>query len=114
MLMVFVGPLVSQSQRMLENHGPIGDQPPTIMHGTSHARADMAMHDADDLAACGYCTLFSHTPGIDPTPGSLPPAGAIARPHAALTSVSGPLQLARYLRFTPRAPPQFLAIETMS
>lgn len=113
MLMVFVGPLISQSQRMLDNHGPTGDQSSMSSHAGHHAQSGMAMHDEDALAACGYCTLFSHAPGINPVSG-LPPAEAIASHHTALINVSSPLQHARYFRFLPRAPPQALELGSMS
>lgn len=111
MLMVFVGPLVSQSQRMLEHGPPVARS--ASGHASHHAQSSMAMHDADALAACGYCTLFAHVPGINPTL-SLPPSQAIARPHTTLTNTSGVLQHARYFRFSPRAPPRIPRLPLMS
>ena len=105
MLLVFVGPLISQSQRLL-----MQDPDGRVMSGAeAHALAahDEMTHRSDALAACGYCLLFAHTPGLAPSlaPSAMAPpptwAGALGAPPA-------PLAAAPYPHFSPRAPPRAL------
>ncbi|MCE3025549.1 DUF2946 domain-containing protein [Salinicola sp. DM10] len=119
MLMAFVGPLVSQSQRLMEMpaHGGMplhalqapthhAAAPSAAMSGGHGMRAESRFSASDHwhLAACGYCELFLHAPGIA-TPAVIPPP--IVSPAA--PSVSAPTPLAAppdpHARFSPRAPP---------
>ncbi|WP_422666941.1 DUF2946 family protein [Billgrantia saliphila] len=61
------GPLLSQSQRLLEAehaaHGaPRHDEQPTSHH-EAYSSGEPSKHHAT-LEACDYCTLFLHMPGM--------------------------------------------------
>lgn len=111
MLLVLVGPLISQSQRLLMQES--SGMPMAQTHSTSgvdrpeHAGHGEKAHHSDTLAACGYCELFAHTPGLVPSPALLttPPAPAHPRP---LATRPKPCPAPSYPRFAPRAPPQTL------
>ncbi|WP_168709025.1 DUF2946 domain-containing protein [Onishia niordana] len=114
MLLVLVGPLISQSQRLLmqaPSDMPMAHQ--AQAQATSgvdrpeHAHHGEKMHHSNAMAVCGYCELFAHTPGLVPAPAVLatPPAPAHPRP---LATRPQPCPEPSYPRFAPRAPPQTL------
>ncbi|WP_304524984.1 DUF2946 domain-containing protein [Halomonas sp. I5-271120] len=113
MLLVFVGPLISQSQRLLVHEQPDMPMAQAQAQATSvtetHEPADHGgmRHHADALAACGYCVLFAHTPGLVPTlaPLATTPPPTRARPVASLPLAHSE---ASYPAFAPRAPPRSL------
>ncbi|WP_168012417.1 DUF2946 family protein [Halomonas salinarum] len=113
MLLVLVGPLISQSQRLLmqESSGvPVAQpqaQATSDIDRPEHADHGEKTHHSNALVACGYCELFAHTPGLVPTPALLttPPAPAHPRPVATRPQ---PCPAPSYPRFAPRAPPQTL------
>ncbi|SDG19673.1 Protein of unknown function [Onishia taeanensis] len=110
MLLIFVGPLISQSQRLLEHERAVMPMAQAHVHSTSMAETEEhsahggACHHADALAACGYCLLFAHTPGLTPTLALLAatPAPSHARP---LASTQLPHGETDHPAFAPRAPP---------
>jgi len=114
MLLVFVGPLISQSQRLLEHQQADMPMSHAQAHSTSmaetgeHSAHGGACHHTDVLAACGYCLLFAHTPGVMPTlasPLAATPAPSRIRP---LASPQLPHAETTYPAFAPRAPPHSL------
>lgn len=126
MLMAFTGPLISQMQRLMEMPAHGG-----VMIASSHASAHHGMSSADDhrmsspapshstsshsasltandhwhMAACGYCELFLHAPGIEAPSVVVPisPTPAVFYPPLD-ASVPAPAPI--YPRYAPRAPPQ--------
>ncbi|KPZ02748.1 putative multicopper oxidase [Pseudomonas tremae] len=73
MLMIFIGPLVSQSMPMNQHAGMSMAMPATMdmtadshaHHGAEHARAaDTGMSDHALWAKCGYCTLLFSCPAL--------------------------------------------------
>ncbi|WP_110708835.1 DUF2946 domain-containing protein [Salinicola sp. CR57] len=111
MLMAFTGPLISQMQRLMEMPAHGG-----MMMATSHHAAAVDDHrmpssarsmSADDhwhMAACGYCELFLHAPGIAPprvTPPVTPPPSA----EHPLEVIAPPSPTPVYPRYASRAPP---------
>lgn len=113
MLLVFVGPLISQSQRLLEHERADMPMPQAHAHSTSMAETqapsahDGVCHHADVLAACGYCVLFAHTPGVIPTLAPLATTPAPTRIRS-LASTQMPHAETTYPAFAPRAPPHSL------
>ncbi|WP_282235281.1 DUF2946 domain-containing protein [Salinicola endophyticus] len=128
MLMAFVGPLVSQSQRLMEMPAH-GGMPSAALQAPSHHADSMpgapgvvdaaqtqagakgergtprlSASDHWHLAACGYCELFLHAPGIA-TPAVIPPP--IVQPAAPSVAAPTPLETPPdpHARFSPRAPP---------
>ncbi|WP_251976386.1 DUF2946 domain-containing protein [Salinicola avicenniae] len=112
MTMAFVGPLISQTQRLLEapTHGGV------MTVGTSHGIAHDSAKEADathsglnashhwHMAACSYCELFLHAPGLTPPrviPPVVPPPRHAATPAAPSAVVTAPA----YPRYATRAPP---------
>ncbi|EPM45555.1 hypothetical protein A264_00480 [Pseudomonas syringae pv. actinidiae ICMP 19071] len=101
MLMIFIGPLVSQSMPMDQHAGMSMSMPATMdmsadshaHHGGEHAMpADTGMSDHALWAKCGYCTLLFSCPALPqvvelvsatpPRPGdffALPPLHGHAR-----------------------------------
>jgi len=75
MLMMFIGPLVSQSMPMDHNRdmamAMTMDMPGMDMdaHGSAH-HGDLSLHPIWEK--CGYCSLFFHTPALPTTPDYLP------------------------------------------
>lgn len=113
MLLIFVGPLISQSQRLLEHERADMPMAQAHVHSTSMAEAEEhaahggVCHHADDMAACGYCLLFAHTPGLVPILALL--AATPAPSHArSLASTQLPHAETAYPAFAPRAPPHAL------
>ena len=86
MLMIFIGPLISQSMPM-EHHNGMAMPAPTSMHGEMDMSAtiDMGEPDAHDAAErnagvdhvlwakCGYCTLLFSCPALTKTVAVLAP-----------------------------------------
>ncbi|WP_187774643.1 DUF2946 family protein [Billgrantia pellis] len=101
------GPLLSQTQRLLEaehaTHGAghhRGDQA-TYRHGASDAAA---VSHTDFLAACDYCTLFLHMPGLLLSEV----VAAALHPTSSTPLAGGPWRLVereRYRLYRGRAPP---------
>lgn len=125
MLMAFTGPLISQMQRLMEMPtGAMADmahqggtdvgvdtaddaERHTEPHGHDQPRAIADTHIVHhfDMAACGYCELFLHAPGIEP-PRVMPP---LTPPPAALpllASETSPAAAPIYPRYASRAPPR--------
>ncbi|WP_110641564.1 DUF2946 domain-containing protein [Salinicola sp. CPA57] len=110
MLMAFTGPLISQMQRLMEM--PSGAMAGMTHHGAadthnagdSGATGDAHLVSHFDMAACGYCDLFLHAPGLEP-PREMPPVTpppVVFRPMAMKVSPStAPI----YPRYASRAPP---------
>jgi hypothetical protein len=111
MLMAFTGPLISQMQRLME-------MPTGAMAGMAH-QGDAGSHGHDqpraiddahivhhfDMAACGYCELFLHTPGIEP-PRVMPPLTPPPDELPLLASETSPATAPIYPRYASRAPPR--------
>ncbi|MCE8024307.1 MULTISPECIES: DUF2946 family protein [Halomonadaceae] len=109
------GPLLSQTQRLLEAQSaphPTHHQTAHHHHATtaahanahSHGHATAANGHDDHLAACGYCPLFLHMPGMlvqdavtlaRPAVSPAPLGAGIYRPHTGQ----------RYRLYHGRAPP---------
>ncbi|ALM53639.1 DUF2946 family protein [Halomonas huangheensis] len=138
MLMVFVGPLISQTQQLLDTpsmatamahdsagHGAHPSQD-TASHHSQHSRQNQASHQSQhshhahhqsaangnlsaanshhDLAACGYCVLFAHVPGLAIALGIADAADSTPpQPAAQPPSAGWPTPI--HLRPAPRAPP---------
>lgn len=132
MLMVFVGPLISQTQQLFETppmatamahdsagHGAHSHQDTASHHGQAPQQSLHAHHahhrpspsgnpsaanSHHDLAACGYCVLFAHVPGlaivltVSDAADSTPLQPAVQPPSDGWPS---PI----HLRPAPRAPP---------
>ncbi|MBY5968662.1 DUF2946 domain-containing protein [Halomonas denitrificans] len=112
MLMLFVGPLASQLQRLLE--------PPAVsLHHHHHAHGGALTSDETavqtestsldaghhHLAACGYCVLFAQVPALSMIAvTALAGAAPRAPPGPSTLRVFLPL-LQRFTLPTPRAPP---------
>lgn len=111
MLMVFAGPLISQAQRLMampaSSETSAAYSMPMHLHGEEKvgtaAATPFVAHI--DMAACGYCELFLHAPGLEPPqvvpPVTPPPAGFVA-PVTVVTTPSTPT----YPRYITRAPPR--------
>lgn len=111
MLLAFTGPLISQMQRLMEM--PVGTMAETPRHGDAapHAHGQpRAVDDAHllhhfDMAACGYCELFLHVPGLalpQVLPPSTPPPATFHPPAAVVL----PSTTRVYPRYASRAPPR--------
>jgi len=78
MLMVLLGPLIGQGSTMMHQTGATDDYcmaVPDAEHGHPAAHLDHL------LDACGYCSLFAHTPGIPQAHCGLSLRTAHATPH---------------------------------
>ena len=104
MLLAFTGPLISQMQRLMEM--PVGtmaemprhgDAEPHV-HGQPQAVDEVHILHHFDMAACGYCELFLHAPGLElpqVLPPSAPPPSARRRDLALHHSGLSQLRLPR-------------------
>ncbi|GHB09970.1 hypothetical protein GCM10009038_04600 [Salinicola rhizosphaerae] len=123
MLMAFVGPLISQTQRLMEmpahgglplaSHHMTMPSGPSAMsahhHGThgdaaSDTRERFSAADHWHMAACGYCDLFLHVPGVAAPPAvppTLPPPPELLPRHP----VALPAPALVHSPYAPRAPP---------
>ncbi|WP_298848266.1 DUF2946 family protein [uncultured Salinicola sp.] len=111
MLMAFTGPLISQMQRLMEMpaHGgmmmaPSHHAATGVDHRMPSSARTMTADDHWHLAACGYCELFLHAPGIEP-PRAVPPVSpppAVVHPPEV---VAPPSPTPVYPRYASRAPP---------
>lgn len=61
MLMVLLGPLIGQSSGWIERQ-KAAEHPCMPMQPAEHGHSGAHLHHL--LDACGYCSLFFHTPGI--------------------------------------------------
>ncbi len=81
MLMMFIGPLISQAMPM-EHTRAMAMEMPMDMPGMDMGEHVGAHHGDPSLhplwEKCGYCSLFFHTPALPHTPGYLP----LAKPAA--------------------------------
>ncbi|MCM2131915.1 DUF2946 domain-containing protein [Larsenimonas rhizosphaerae] len=103
MLLVFMGPLISQSQRAAD-HAQTAEHSMAAGHdmsqdGETHAH----------LAACGYCLLFAHVPALS-LPALQLPVGSRQISTPLMTACQAP-RAPPFLHatFAPRAPPSFLS-----
>lgn len=120
MLMAFAGPLISQMQRLMEMpaHGGvmIMSSATSSHHGMSEAdhrlssapmpaEMHLTANDHWHMAACGYCELFLHAPGIEAPAVVVPisPTPAVFDPPP---NAGAPASAPIYPRYAPRAPPQ--------
>lgn len=127
MLMLFVGPLISQTQQLMAETASAGthqghaghehhaaSQPPVAHQhqGTQSERLAAGLASVSghhDLSACGYCTLGVHLPGLSVAvsiPDALPPMTHVPwklRPQQAWTAPF-------HLRPGPRAPPSSFVV----
>lgn len=112
MLMAFAGPLISQTQRLMDM--PSGTaasmahpMPSSVhVHGMEEtgATSKPILLSAHDMAACGYCELFLHAPGLEPpgvVPAVTPPPAGFVTSATTVTTPSTPT----YPRYVTRAPP---------
>lgn len=111
MLLAFTGPLISQMQRLMEM--PVGPMAEMPRHGDAEPHAHgqpRAVDDAHflhhfDMAACGYCELFLHVPGLalpQVLPPSTPPPATFHPPVVVVL----PSTTTVYPRYASRAPPR--------
>lgn len=111
MLLAFTGPLISQMQRLMEM--PVGTMAEMPRHGDAEPHAHgqpRAVDDAHllhhfDMAACGYCELFLHVPGLalpQVLPPSTPPPATFHPPVVVVLPSTIPV----YPRYASRAPPR--------
>lgn len=111
MLLAFTGPLISQMQRLMEM--PVGTMAEMPSHGDAEPHAHgqpRAVDDAHllhhfDMAACGYCELFLHVPGLalpQVLPPSTPPPATFHPPVVVVLPSTTPV----YPRYASRAPPR--------
>ncbi|MEC8917964.1 MAG: DUF2946 family protein [Pseudomonadota bacterium] len=111
MLLAFTGPLISQMQRLMEM--PIGTMAEMPRHGDAESHAHGQPRAVDevhllhhfDMAACGYCELFLHAPGLAlprVLPPSMPPPATFHPPAVAVLPSTTPV----YPRYASRAPPR--------
>lgn len=111
MLLAFTGPLISQMQRLMEM--PVGTMAEIPRHDDAepHAHGQLrAVDDAHflhhfDMAACGYCELFLHVPGLalpQVLPPSTPPPATFHPPVVVVLPSTTPV----YPRYASRAPPR--------
>ncbi|MCF5710075.1 DUF2946 domain-containing protein [Pseudomonas syringae] len=116
MLMIFIGPLISQSMPMDQHTG--GSMPSSMSapmdsashehahHGSEHAKtADTGMSDHALWAKCGYCTLLFSCPALPHVPELL--AANPPRPADFFTALTrhGHAQRAIFPNARSRAPP---------
>lgn len=78
MLMMFIGPLVSQSMPMEHRMGSVPmDGMPAMEHGSHGEHSDHHGKSAADselhalLEKCGYCSLFFHCPALPQALGTV-------------------------------------------
>ncbi|MDH4562908.1 DUF2946 domain-containing protein [Pseudomonas sp. BN411] len=90
MLLVFVGPLVSQARDMGQGGVPewMGELACSAEHGGPSHQPAMPDHEMS-WAKCGYCTLLFNSPALNSaTLHGLDLAG-LTSPHAALAPLAG-------------------------
>lgn len=76
MLMIFIGPLVSQSMPMEHRAAmPMSMDMAGMDHGDGHHGTDPSLHML--MEKCGYCSLFYHCPAL---PQQLSPLNSEAVP----------------------------------
>lgn len=109
MMMAFVGPLISQTQRLMDMpaHGETSRSP---SHMASRHVGHVSMPGPNSgshwhMAACGYCDLFLHAPGIEP-PRVVPPIAPPPPWKQPQRTVALPVAAIVYPRYSPRAPPR--------
>lgn len=64
MLMILVGPLIGQGAAWAQGNGSVNDHCMTMQRDSHHHQNPDLDHLLD---ACGYCSLFFHTPSIPQT-----------------------------------------------
>ncbi|WP_277961584.1 DUF2946 domain-containing protein [Pseudomonas sp. RIT-To-2] len=104
MLMIFIGPLVSQAMPMEHERGVAMEMPmdmPGMDMGNHHG--DPALHPLWEK--CGYCSLFFHTPALPTTPDPLPLAKPATVAGWVPTTRQGHARQAIFPGAMTRAPP---------
>lgn len=110
MLLVFVGPLLSQVRDMGQGGVPewMGELACAAEHGDAGHQPAIPDHEMS-WAKCGYCTLLFNSPALSPAPlHELDLAGLIS-PHAALAPLAGHGGRSIFPGALTRAPPVALS-----
>ena len=113
LLMLFIGPLISQSLPMQHGiGGPMGapmdmamdmPMPAPMVMADHHAGNDSSLHPLWEK--CGYCSLFFHTPALPPTPRFLAAARPLRSGGPIRPVQAGYARHAIFLGARTRAPP---------
>ncbi|PPS63524.1 DUF2946 domain-containing protein [Pseudomonas sp. BRM28] len=108
MLMIFIGPLVSQSMPMDHRASMPGMDMAMDCHSGSHASSPAALHVIWEK--CGYCSLFFHCPAL-PQTLSLLDTEAVS-PHTTLRAQprQGHARQAIFPGARSRAPPAHIVV----
>ncbi|MCY1275142.1 hypothetical protein D9M68_235560 [compost metagenome] len=106
MLLVFVGPLVSQAQAMGQGGVPhwMGELACAAEDGTSSQQPAIPSHELS-WAKCGYCTLLFSSPALSPTMLHGLALGDLASPQAAPALQAGHAAQPIFPGALTRAPP---------
>ncbi|MDH4558835.1 DUF2946 domain-containing protein [Pseudomonas sp. BN417] len=110
MLLVFVGPLVSQAQAMGQAEVPhwMGELACSAEDGTQSGQPAMPGHELS-WAKCGYCTLLFNSPALSPAALHGLALGDLASPQAAPAPQAGHAAQTVFPGALTRAPPTALS-----
>ncbi|WP_024696658.1 DUF2946 domain-containing protein [Pseudomonas avellanae] len=117
MLMIFIGPLVSQSMPMDQHAGMSMSMPATMdmsadshaHHGGEHAMpADTGMSDHALWAKCGYCTLLFSCPALPQVVALVSATPPRPGDFFALPPLHGHARKSIFPNARSRAPPTFI------
>ncbi|MDE1165800.1 MAG: DUF2946 domain-containing protein [Pseudomonas sp.] len=113
MLMIFIGPLVSQAMPMGQGHAMpmnMSMDMGSSMHGHG-CEEDSGTVDKSGLhpiwEKCGYCSLFFHSPALASAPAFLPAAAPQAILGEVPHTLDGHARQAVFPGAMSRAPPSF-------
>lgn len=110
MLLLFVGPLVSQAQGMGQSGVPawMGELACSTEDGGSSQQPAMPGHELS-WAKCGYCTLLFNSPALSPAALHGLALGDLASPQAASAPQAGHAAQTVFPGALTRAPPTALS-----
>ncbi len=106
MLMIFIGPLVSQSMPM--DHRGIAMDNSAACHGDSHHDSNPSLHVIWEK--CGYCSLFFHCPALPQALSLLNTEAAPASSTLIVQPRQGHARQSVFPGARTRAPPSFLIV----